>query len=208
MTKVQALAPDLLYRRCDPESLPFATTSELDEPDEVLGQERALEALRFGIGMTCEGYNLFALGPPGLGKHGVVRRFIEDEAKDTPVPSDWCYVNDFEEPQRPKALRLPPGVGCKLRGDMEHLVQDLRAAIAAAFHSDEYRGRRESIENEVKHDHETALEAIRNRADERGIALVRTPAGLGKHGVVRRFIEDEAKDTPVPSDWCYVNDFE
>ncbi len=179
MTKAQALAPDLLYRRCDPESLPFATTSELDEPDEVLGQERALEALRFGIGMACEGYNLFALGPPGLGKHGVVRRFIEDEAKDTPVPSDWCYVNDFEEPQRPKALRLPPGVGCKLRGDMEHLVQDLRAAIAAAFDSDEYRGRRESIENEVKHDHETALEAIRNRADERGIALVRTPTGLG-----------------------------
>ena len=179
MTKAQALAPDLLYRRCDPESLPFATTSELDEPDEVLGQERALEALRFGIGMACEGYNLFALGPPGLGKHGVVRRFIEDEAKDTPVPSDWCYVNDFEEPQRPKALRLPPGVGCKLRGDMVHLVQDLRAAIAAAFDSDEYRGRRESIENEVKHDHETALEAIRNRADERGIALVRTPTGLG-----------------------------
>ena len=179
MTKAQALAPDLLYRRCDPESLPFATTSELDEPDEVLGQERALEALRFGIGMAYEGYNLFALGPPGLGKHGVVRRFIEDEAKDTPVPSDWCYVNDFEEPQRPKALRLPPGVGCKLRGDMEHLVQDLRAAIAAAFDSDEYRGRRESIENEVKHDHETALEAVRNRADERGIALVRTPTGMG-----------------------------
>ena len=90
MSQVEPLSPDLLYQRCDPAAFSFTTTAELEEPNEVLGQERALEALRFGLGMARDGYNLFALGPPGLGKHAVVRRIIEDQAATPPVPCEWC----------------------------------------------------------------------------------------------------------------------
>ncbi len=179
MTQVRPLSPDLLYQRCDPEEFPFTTTAELEPPKEVLGQERALEALRFGIGMTRDGYNLFALGPPGVGKHTVVRRIIEVKAATESVPSDWCYVNNFADAQKPRALELPPGVGAKLRDDMQRLVQELRAAIPAAFETDEYRARKGAIEEEFKQRHEQTLEEIQQRAQARGVALIRTPAGVG-----------------------------
>ncbi len=179
MTQVRPLSPDLLYQRCDPEEFPFTTTAELEPPKEVLGQERALEALRFGIGMTRDGYNLFALGPPGVGKHTVVRQIIEVKAATESVPSDWCYVNNFADAQKPRALELPPGVGAKLRDDMQRLVQELRAAIPAAFETDEYRARKGAIEEEFKQRHEQTLEEIQQRAQARGVALIRTPAGVG-----------------------------
>ncbi len=179
MPKVEPLSPEQLCRRCDPGAFTFETTAELDEPAEVLGQERALEALRFGIGMARDGYNIFALGPPGLGKHVVARRVIESKAADQPTPPDWCYVNNFENQQKPRALCLPAGVACRLKVDMERLVPDLRAAVPAAFESDEYRTRKEAIEEEVKQHQEKALEGIQQGASEKGIALIRSPAGFG-----------------------------
>ena len=179
MSQVKPLGPEQIYRRRDPAGFSFETTAELEAPDEVLGQKRALEAIRFSIGMTRDGYNLFALGPPGLGKHAVVRRVIEERAATDPVPPDLCYVNNFADPQKPHALRLPAGVACKLKADMERLAQDLRAAIPAAFESDEYRSRKGAIEEAVKHDHEQVIEGIQRDAEKNDIALIRTPAGLG-----------------------------
>ena len=179
MVKVMPLAPDELYRACDPDVFSFETTADLDDPDEVLGQKRALEAIRFALGMTRDGYNLYALGPSGLGKHAVVRRVIEERAADAPVPSDWCYVNNFADQQKPLALRLPAGRACVLRDDMEQLLQDLRAAIPAAFESDDYRSRKSAIEDKFKEQHEQALEGVQTSARDRHIALIRTPDGLG-----------------------------
>ena len=179
MSPLKPLEPEQIYRRCDPAAFSFETTAELDPPDEVLGQKRALEAIRFSVGMTRDGYNLYALGPPGLGKHTVVRRVIEEHAAGEPVPPDLCYVNNFADPQKPHALRLPPGRACRLKADMERMVQDLRAAIPAAFESDEYRSRKGAIEEDAKHQHEQALEGIQRDAETNDIALIRTPAGLG-----------------------------
>lgn len=149
MPEIKALDPARLYRRCDPQTLGFATTAELEDPDEVLGQERALEAIRFAMGMKRDGYNLFALGPNGLGKHAVVRHVIEARAVGAATPPDWAYVFNFDDSQKPRALRLPAGLGGKFKTDMARLLQSLRAAIPAAFKSDEYRAQRDSIEAEV-----------------------------------------------------------
>ena len=89
MVETKALAPEQLYQVCDPDRFSFETTADLGDPDEVLGQKRALEAIRFAVGMTRDGYNLYALGPSGLGKHAVVRHIIEEQAALAPVPSDW-----------------------------------------------------------------------------------------------------------------------
>ncbi|MGD8643516.1 MAG: AAA family ATPase, partial [Chromatiales bacterium] len=103
-----------LFHACDPETLDFGSTEELEDLSEAIGQARALQALQFGVGMRHEGYNLFVLGSTGLGKHTFVLRELERRAAAAETPPDWCYVNNFEQPHRPQALRLPAGTGRRL----------------------------------------------------------------------------------------------
>ena len=172
------LQPDALYRRCDPDTLPFQTTDEVAELDELIGQERATAALRFGIGMRHDNYHLFALGAPGLGKHTFVRRLLEQRAAEEPVPCDWCYVHNFAEPHRPRALCLPAGRGAGLRAAIDRLIAELRQAIPAVFESDDYRTRRQAIEEAAKQRQEAAFNELQEAAQARQIALIRTPVGM------------------------------
>jgi lon-related putative ATP-dependent protease len=168
-----------LCRRCDPARFEFQTTDELGDLVDSLGQARAAEAIRFGIGIRQEGFNIFAMGPEGLGRHALVRRLLERQAPGEAGPSDWCYVFNFETPHRPRALRLPPGRATKLQQNMGRLVQELRAAIPAAFETDEYRTRIREIETEFDERQAKAIGEIGERARAKRIALLRTPAGFG-----------------------------
>ncbi len=172
------LPPETLYRRCDPATLGFATTDDIEPLDRPLGQDRAVAAVRFAIGIRAEGYNLYALGPQGTGKLWMVRQFLERAAAEWPVPDDWVYVNDFQNPHRPRALRLPAGGARALRDAMQHLVEDLAAALPAAFEGDEYRTRRQAIDEEFKERQETAIGEVQKQAAEHNVALIRTPVGL------------------------------
>jgi len=173
-----ALPPEALYRRADTTDWAFQTTDELEDLAEVIGQARATEAIRFGVGMDGDGYNLYVLSPPGTGGHAVVRELLQERARHEPVPSDWCYVNNFEHPHRPRVLRLPAGLGTKLRDDMRELITDLEGAIRAAFESDEYRARRHELEQSMKERHEQAFGELGRRAAEQSIILMRTPTGM------------------------------
>ncbi len=173
------LPAERLCRRCDASQFTFANTGEITDAGYTLGQDRAVEALRFGIGMRREGYNLYAMGPEGLGRHQIVRRLIEERAAAEKVSSDWCYVFNFAAPHRPQALQLPPGVGVEFRRDMQRLMEDLRTGIPAAFESDGYRARRHEIESEFNERQAHAMGGIEESASSQGIALLRTPAGFG-----------------------------
>jgi lon-related putative ATP-dependent protease len=175
---IDPLPPEALFTRCDAAAFDFATTDELAEIEESLGQGRAVEAVQFGIAMDCPGYNMFALGPPGAGKHAMVRRHLKEAAASAAPPSDWAYVNNFEEPHKPKVLELPTGRGWPLRDDMEKLVSELREAIPAMFESDAYRARRETLDEEFKSLHEKSFEEVQARAKEKNIAIMRTHMGL------------------------------
>jgi lon-related putative ATP-dependent protease len=172
------LPPDKLCWRCDPRDLDFETTNDLEDVAEVVGQSRAVEAITFAVGMRRSGYNIFALGPEGIGKHTTLRHFFERAAKDDPTPSDWCYVSDFHEPRKPKALRLPAGRGTAFKADMSRFVDDLQINLRSAFESDEYRTRRQVIEEEVKERREKAVAEVEQEANGQGIALLRTPIGF------------------------------
>jgi lon-related putative ATP-dependent protease len=178
MAQVDPLSPEQLFRRCDPARFEFDTTDELESLDRVIGQERAEEAIRFAIGMKREGYNLYALGAPGTGKHTMVLDYLRRAATDEATPADWCYVNNFATPHKPRAMRLPAGRAESFRAGMERLIEELRSAIPATFESDEYRTRRQLIEGEFKERSEAAFEEVQERAKKRGIALMRTPMGL------------------------------
>jgi predicted ATP-dependent protease len=178
MAPKEPLKPEVLYQSCDPQQFRFETTADLEELKDVIGQPRAVEAVQFGIGIRRQGYNLFSLGPAGIGKQTIVRGFLEQQAATEPVPPDWCYVNNFDEPQNPRSLRLPPGKGGELRQDAERLVEELRATIPAAFETEEYRARRQVIEQEVKDQQQGSFEELRSEAEKRGIAVAHTPTGL------------------------------
>ena len=178
MAPSEPLNADRLRPRCDPGQFDFRTTADLEPLADSVGQERAVEAVRFGVSIRHEGYNLFAFGPPGTGKYTLVRRYVEERAGGEPVPADWCYVNNFTEPHKPRSLRLPAGRAVALRRDMERLVDDLRATITATFESDDYLARKQAIEEEFKERHEKAFNDLQERANARDLALIRTPMGF------------------------------
>jgi lon-related putative ATP-dependent protease len=178
MTTIKPLPSDVLCRRADLSALDFQTTNELEDLVGIIGQPRAVEAVRFGIGMEREGYNIFALGSAGVGKHSIVGQFFEQHAAGEPVPDDWCYVYNYKDKHKPLALRLPPGRGAVLRQDMAQLVEVLRSELAGAFDSEEYRTRRQAIEEELKERQESAFHSVQQQAEEKGLALLQTPSGL------------------------------
>lgn len=178
MPPVTSLRAEQLYRRCDLGQLDFETTAELDELAEVIGQARAMEALHFGVAVQREGYNLYALGPSGVGKHSVVRGYLDRRAAAAQPPADWCYVNNFDQPHKPRAIRLPPGRGHVLRREMERLVEDLRTALPVAFETEEYHARVQEIEDEFKGRREQAFSELAEEARQHGLALLRTPGGF------------------------------
>ena len=122
---VEPLLPEQIYRCCTDELPQFTTTAELEDLIDVPGQERAMRAIRFGIGIKRPGYNIFALGGPGTAKHAMVHEFLDRVALGEPVPSDLCYVFNFEEPNKPVAIFLPPGKSAGFR------AKSLRGGINA-----------------------------------------------------------------------------
>ncbi|GAB4391458.1 MAG: ATP-binding protein [Kiloniellaceae bacterium] len=175
---ISPLPPEKLYTHCEISGLDFQTTDDLQDLEEVIGQDRALEAIHFAAEIEQEGYNLFVLGPPGTGKHTTVLRILKEKAAKEPVPPDWVYLNNFVTPHQPKALCLPTGQGRELQGAMKELVDELRAAVPAAFESEDYRNRRQALEESARERQEKAFQGLREKAEAKGIALVRTPLGF------------------------------
>ncbi len=173
-----ALAPEALRRRCEPARLGFRSTAEVADFESTLGQGRAAQAIEFGVGIRREGYNLFAMGPEGVGRHTLVRRYLEAQAHAMPPPEDWCYVFNFDAPHRPWALRFPAGRAGAFAAAMQRLVEDLSAAIPAGFETDEYRHRRNEIDKALGERQAGAIGDLGERAKAEGIALIRTPAGF------------------------------
>ncbi|MBW7013477.1 Lon protease family protein [Pseudomonas sp. N040] len=167
-----------LYQTCDPGELGCASSSELPDLESSLGQERALGALRFGIGIRHEGYNLYVMGSPGLGKHAIVRQLLGQQASRATPPSDWCYVNNFRTPHKPCVLRLPAGTGCELDANLRALVRSLLSALPAAFDSNDYRNAMQGLKDKFKAREEQLFGEVESRARAAGIVLLRTPAGF------------------------------
>lgn len=172
------LEAEALCAECDPAQLTFVTTDDLTDPPGIVGQDRAVEAIRFGVGILQDGYNMFALGPSGTGKYSVIRQFLESRARTMPTPPDLVYVNNFEDQNRPNLIALPAGQGRRLVGDMEQLIELVKTAIPRAFESEEYRRGRLRIEERFKKAHEELFGEVHREAESHSITILRTPNGL------------------------------
>jgi len=171
------VAPSQLYNACDLSALSFKTTADLKQSVEHLGQSRAMDALKFGIGIKHDGYNLYVMGSTGVGKNDTVKKLLQRESASGSFPSDWCYINNFNEYQKPLVLQLPAGTGRVLYQDMEQLIEDILIAIPTAFQGDEYRARLQKINDELKEREQEAFTELDKKAKSKGVAMLQTPSG-------------------------------
>lgn len=175
---VKALPAKALRRQTDPNQFSFKTTKDLPDLEQAIGQERAIEAVKFATGIQRPNYNLFALGPTGVGKHYVINQFLKKAAAERETPYDWCYVYDFDDEHQPKPLRLPSGLGHQLRKDLDNLMQDIVESITDAFDSDDYRTQRRVFKEVLKERQEKAIGSIQEDAEAHGVAIMSTPTGF------------------------------
>lgn len=178
MSKGKELKPKSLRWRCPAGKLRFADTSRLPELDGPMGQDRAIAALDFGAEIRSEGYNIYVTGPVGTGRSATTRSKLAARAAEMPPPADWCYVYNFDDTRRPRALSLPAGLGPGLRDDMGAALQEVQHVLATVFESDDYNDKRDEIVKEYRDERNRELQGFENEAQERGFALGRSPAGL------------------------------
>jgi lon-related putative ATP-dependent protease len=177
-TKTHALPIRKLRRICDPGYFDFESTADLPILEVVVGQERAVKAVSFGIEIESPGYHMYALGPAGTGKSTTIQKFLDRKRKEQSVPNDWLYVNNFEDPDRPKALSLPPGKGCQFEEDMSRLVSDLETEIPNAFESEDYENEQEKIQQKFQERRQVEFKALEKKARESDFRLLQTPRGI------------------------------
>jgi lon-related putative ATP-dependent protease len=177
-TSPPALPISSLRRTCDLSSLRFERSDQLQDPPPHLGQQRATDAIRFAIQMADDSFNAVVLGPDGSNRHGLAAELVRDAASTRPPPEDWCYVNNLEDQERPRALSFPAGEGAAFRDDLRHLIEDLRLAIPAAFEGDEYRGQLKAIDSAMESELEERQQALEERAARENIGIMQTPTGF------------------------------
>jgi lon-related putative ATP-dependent protease len=170
--------PAELRNACDTLALEFEHSDELPAGKPYLGQQRAIDAIEFGIRMDRDGYNLFVLGPNGSHRHGLAEDLAKELAAEKGPPSDWCYVNNFTDSERPRTLRFPAGRGAEYRDDMQVLIEEMRLAIPAAFDDEEYRNQLKSLEEVTQKEVQEQWRSLDEKAAKSGIAVLQTPTGV------------------------------
>ncbi|MGC8731130.1 MAG: Lon-insertion domain-containing protein [Halothiobacillaceae bacterium] len=173
----ERLAADALYQSADFGDLAFASTDELEDFEGLLGQPRAVQAIEVAFGVRQPGFNLYAMGRGGLGKHNALRGTMRDKAAEAPPARDWCYVQNFDDPQRPRALPLPAGMAIRLRADLDQLIQDLLTVVPRSFASGEYPQEKQRIEESFAQRRKLALVSLGEVAEQDGIVILDTPTG-------------------------------
>jgi len=178
MAEPMPLAPQQLRSYSDPDVFPFDSTDDFPLLHEGLTQERAEEALRFGLAMQQPGYNVYVLGESGSGRHAETFRLLHRLAATRPTPPDLCYIHNFADPLHPRLLSLPAGRGAQLRSAMQDLIRELEPAIESALGSDTHTERVEALQQAQKDREEEALRAVGAGSLAEGLSLLRTPEGF------------------------------
>ncbi|HBT20785.1 MAG TPA: ATP-dependent protease [Peptococcaceae bacterium] len=173
------LSAEKLAAKCDPNVFEFSNTSEISPlSGGVIGQERAVKAMDFGLKVKQAGYNLFLTGPAGTGKTTYAETKVKEIAEKEETPGDLCYVYNFEQPDHPLSLELKSGQGPIFKSDMQELIQDLKSEIKSRFDSDDYEERRNQIIRKYDAQMSDLWYSMENMAKERGFSIQKTPTGI------------------------------
>ncbi|PIE25150.1 MAG: ATP-dependent protease [Neptuniibacter caesariensis] len=192
------LSQEQLYRSCDPELLPFKTTSTLKPFSGFFGQERAIEAMDFGIGMRRPGYNLFLMGNPHTGRFSFAMDNLKSVAKKEKTPGDWVYLNNLKDNRNPLAISFPAGKALQFKKDIKHIIESALTEMPAAFESPSYQRKKGKIERELNRYYDQAIEGVEREAREHSIAVYRDAGSIGFTPVADGQAMDEAVFSQLP----------
>ena len=175
---VRELKPSQLRRVVVTSSIKWNQLKKEPPTKPLIGQERALKALEFGIGNKSRGFNIYVSGYPGSGKLKAVNHFLEEKAKLEPSSGDWCYVNNFRDSYYPKKLNLPKGGGEIFKNEIKIFIEEVRNALIRAFESTEYGDKRQEIITGFQQKEIELFRNIHKKAKQNGFAIKRTPIEL------------------------------
>jgi lon-related putative ATP-dependent protease len=175
---MQKLPVEKLRKECSPDFLHCESTKEISPLREIIGQERAVRALKFGLGIKNHGFNMYVAGYPGTGRKTAVKNFVEAQAETQAIPPDWCYVYNFVNQYEPKAIQLPSGKGKEFRSDMKSFIENVKNALPKAFESEDYAARRESTIRGLEKQRKQLIEELSDKAQKEGFVIQSTPIGL------------------------------
>ncbi|MFB9885682.1 Lon protease family protein [Balneatrix alpica] len=173
-----SLTADQLTLTISEQDLPFSRTDELEALSGILGQDRAIQALEFGVAMRRPGYNIFVMGEPGTGRASYVRSYLKTEAKRQPTPSDWVYVNNFNDQRNPNAIELPAGQGKIFQEEIRQFIDSLLATFPSVFEGLGYQQQKNAIEREFNQAYEAAIEKVEKLASRQSIAMFREAGAI------------------------------
>jgi len=194
------LSPDQLTAPIDLDSLGFTTTDDLEPFRGILGQERAVEALQFGVAMHRPGYNVFVMGDPGTGRFSYVQRYLRAEAKRQVTPQDCVYVNNFDEPREPWVISLAPGSAGELIEVIDRFIDNLLATFPAVFEHPAYQQKKSAIDRAFNQRYDRAIDSVERRALEKSIALYRDSQNIAFTPMKEGKALDEADFAQLPEE--------
>ncbi len=173
------LTPNQLRARCKSKDFECKTSAELSLLEGVVGQPRALNALKFGLEIPDKGFNIYVAGSPGTGRHTATKRYLEElKAQLREVPSDWCYVTNYKNQFRPKALEFPAGMGKVFVAKIDQFIEAARTSIQRMLESEEYAQQREELTRSFETQRDELTEEMRGKAQDAGFMLQGTQTGL------------------------------
>lgn len=163
--------------RCNPDSLPFETTDSVQPCDEIIGQERALEAIRVGLGIHSIGYNIFVTGLAGTGRFTTIKSVLKGLDVAGKIPNDICYVNNFKNPDMPHMLSLPAGQGNRFKKEMETLIETLKKKIPLLFENETYLNKKKELVEGFRNRQAEMFREFEKKVNKEGFALVQIQMG-------------------------------
>ena len=198
---IAELTYDKARKKFKVNTLDCSTTAELEPLQQIIGQDRAVKALQFGLKMKDGGFNIYVSGQSGTGRKTAIVSFLQEKAKDMPIPPDWCYVNNFKDPNQPNALKLPAGKGKSFRDDMDKFTDEVKKELQKAFESEDYAQKRTSTVKKFDEDKAKLWQEINKKANEAGFVLQRSPVGIAIIPVINgQPIADEQFTALPPKD--------
>ncbi len=162
----------------DKNKLNCDSTDELSPLESIIGQDRAVKALKFGLNIEENGFNIFISGYPGTGRSTGVKGFVEELARTKPVPPDWCYVNNFKNSYEPKAIKLKAGRGRVFQEDIDNFISSVRNLLPKTFDSKDYREKKDAMVRSIEEKKSKLLSELGKKANLQGFALKTTRLGL------------------------------
>ena len=183
-SKFEVLADQLTWH-CDLSFIPFSCTADMTPLEDFIGQERAMRAIQFGLGVDKPGFNIFVTGLTGTGKTSIIKAFLKRVTAervpadaDSPSPEDWCYVYNFSDPDRPQVLKIRRGWAKRLKADMEQLIENLQREAKKMFESDEFARQRQAMIEELQKKQQEMMQGLMEEASRNGFALRVAPSGM------------------------------